>query len=91
MNSGSQHGETDRIQSESQIRESDADDEARSIELSVMAELSDVVNVHQDAPKKHSVKKSPSHEVFESKHQTASNGAAHLGLACPDSALENEN
>ena len=90
LNSGFRDEETDRTECEGQIRDSDADDEAIAIKLSVMAELSDIVNAREDAPKRNSVKKSPPQAVFSSTPQTASNGAAHLGLACQDSALENE-
>ena len=51
LNSGFRDGETDRTDSEGQIRDSDADDEAIAIELSVTVELSDVVNAREDAPK----------------------------------------
>ena len=90
MNSGFRDGETDKAESEGQIRNSDADDEAVTIELSVMAELSNDVNAREAAPKRNNVKKSPPQAVFSSTPQPASNGAADLGLACPDSTLEIE-
>ena len=55
-----------------------------------MVELSDVVNASEAAPKRNNVKKSPPQAVFSSTPQTASNDAADLGLACPDSTLEIE-
>ena len=75
MNSGFRDGKTDRAESEGQIRNSDADDEAIAIELSEMAELSDVVNASEAAPKRKNVKKSPPQAVFSSTPQPASNGA----------------